>query len=164
MSDTKKSPLSASLRAKIDRWLLRYPPDQKRSGVLQALHYAQEENKGWLTDDLMEGVADYLGLPKIAVFEVATFYSLFNLDPVGRYIINVCTNISCMLNGAEKIVEHLKKRLEIEVGQSTPDGKFTLREVECLAACAAAPMFQIGKKYYEYLTPEKVDAILDELE
>jgi NADH-quinone oxidoreductase subunit E len=128
------------------------------------LHYAQEENKGWLTDDLMEGVADYLGLPKIAVFEVATFYSLFNLDPVGRYIINVCTNISCMLNGAEKIVEHLKKRLEIEVGQSTPDGKFTLREVECLAACAAAPMFQIGKKYYEYLTPEKVDAILDELE
>lgn len=160
---TKNTQLSAAVRAKIDRWLLRYPADQKRSAVLQALHYVQEENKGWLTEELMTAVADYLGITKIAVLEVATFYSLFNLTPVGQFVINVCTNISCMLNGSEKIVEHLKKRLEIEVGQTTPDGKFTLREVECLAACAAAPMFQIGKKYYEYLTPEKVDQILNEL-
>ncbi len=126
--------------------------------------FAQEENGGWLTDDLMTGVAEYLGLPKIAAYEVATFYSMFNLNPVGRYIINVCTNISCMLSGSEKVVEHLKKRLGVELGETTQDGKFTLREVECLAACAAAPMFQIGKKYYETLTPEKIDAILAELE
>jgi NADH-quinone oxidoreductase subunit E len=155
--------LSAHVRAKIDRWLLRYPPEQKRSGLLQALHYAQEENGGWLTEALMEGVADYLGLSKIAVYEVATFYSMFNLSPVGRHVINVCTNISCMLNGSEKVIEHLKKRLEIETGQTTSNGKFTLREVECLAACAGAPMFQIGRKYYENLTPEKIDAILNEL-
>lgn len=156
--------LSTALKAKIDQWLLRYPPDQKRSGILQSLMFAQEENGGWLTDDLMTGVAEYLGLPKIAAYEVATFYSMFNLNPVGRYIINVCTNISCMLSGSEKVVEHLKKRLGVELGETTQDGKFTLREVECLAACAAAPMFQIGKKYYETLTPEKIDAILAELE
>lgn len=164
MSNEMKIQLSSSLKAKIDRWLLRYPPDQKRSGVLQALQYAQEENNGWLSEEIMSAVADYLGLPRVSVYEVATFYSLFNLQPVGRYVINVCTNISCMLNGSDKIVNHLKKRFGIEVGESTRDGKFTLRETECLAACAAAPMFQIGKKYYEYLTPEKVDQILSELE
>jgi len=158
------SQLSAHVRAKIDRWLLRYPPEQKRSGVLQALHYVQEENGGWLTEALMDGVADYLELPKISVYEVATFYSMFNLDPVGKHVINVCTNISCMLNGADKIVNHLKNRLSIDMGQTTSDGKFTLREVECLAACAAAPVFQMGKKYYECLTPEKIDALLNELE
>lgn len=164
MSESPKIPLSASVRAKIDNWLLRYPPDQKRSAVIQALHFVQEENGGWLQEEAMEAVADYLGLSKIAVFEVATFYSMFNLNQPGRYIIDVCTNISCMLAGSEKIVEHLKKRLNVDLGQTTSDGKITLREVECLAACAAAPMFQLGKKYYEYLTPEKIDTILAELE
>ena len=156
--------LSESVRNKIDQWLLRYPPEQKRSAVLQALHYVQEENNGWLNEASMDAVADYLNLPKIAVYEVATFYSMYHLDPVGRHVINVCTNISCMLNGSEEIVNHLKKRLQIDVNGTTPNGKFTLKTVECLAACAAAPMFQIGKKYYEHLTPEKIDAILEELE
>lgn len=159
-----KNILSAHARAEIDRWLQRYPADQKRSGVMQALTIVQEENGGWLTEALMDAVADYLNLPKIAVYEVATFYTMYNLEPVGRHVISVCTNISCMLNGSQKIVDHLKKRLEIKTNETTVDGKFTLREVECLAACAAAPMFQIGKKYYENLTPEKVDAIITELE
>lgn len=156
--------LSPTVRAKIDRWLTRYPADRKRSGVLEALKYVQEDNGGYLTESLMDAVADYLGIPPIAVYEVVSFYTFFNVKPVGRHTINVCTNISCMLSGCEKIVAHLKKRLDIDTNETTPDGKFTLREVECLAACAYAPMFQIGKKYYENLTPEKVDEILAELE
>lgn len=156
--------LSEQVRKKIDTWLLKYPADQKRSAVLQALHFAQEDNGGWLPESVMDAVADYLGLARISVYEVATFYSMFNLSPTGRYVIDVCTNISCALAGVDKIVNHLKQRLNIDVGQTSADGKFTLREVECLAACAAAPMFQIGKKYYEHLTPEKIDVILAELE
>jgi NADH-quinone oxidoreductase subunit E len=114
--------------------------------------------------DLMNAVADYLEMPPIAVYEIATFYTMFNLKPVGQHVIEVCTNISCMLCGCDKIVNHLKKRLQINFNETTSDGKFTLREVECLAACANAPMLQIGKKYYENLTAEKVDQILDELE
>ncbi len=163
-TEIKSTLLSAHAREQIDRWLTRYPTEQKRSGVMQALMIVQEEHGGWLTESLMDAVADYLSLPKIAVYEVASFYTMYNLKPVGRHVVNVCTNISCMLSGSSKIVDHLKKRLEIKVNETTADGKFTLREVECLAACAAAPMFQIGKKYYEHLTPEKVDAILDELE
>jgi len=164
MSETKKNRLSGVVRAQIDQWMTRYPAEQKRSAVIAALTFAQEENKGWLSEELMEAVAEYLDMPRIAVFEVATFYTLFNLKPVGRHIINVCTNISCMLCGCDKIVEHLQTKLQVQFNETTQDGKFTLREVECLAACAGAPMFQIGKKYYEYLTPQKVDAILEELE
>jgi NADH-quinone oxidoreductase subunit E len=156
--------LSESVRTKIDNWMKRYPADQKRSAVIEALRYAQEENNNWLSEPLMDAVADYLGMAKIAVYEVATFYTMFNLKPVGQHLIEVCTNISCMLSGCDKIVNHLKKRLQIDFNETTEDGKFTLREAECLAACAAAPMFQIGKKYYEHLTPEKVNTILDELE
>ncbi|EKD53744.1 MAG: NADH dehydrogenase (Ubiquinone), 24 kDa subunit [uncultured bacterium] len=164
MSETSKTILSTHACSEIDRWLTRYPADQKRSGVLQALTIVQEENGGWLTEELIEAVADYLEMPRIAVYEVVSFYTMYNVKPAGQHIINVCTNISCMLNGAEKIVDHLKKRLEIDINQTTADGKFTLREVECLAACAGAPMFQIGKKYYENLTLEKVDVILREME
>ena len=156
--------LSEAVRTKIDNWLTHYPSNEKRSGVLEALRYTQEANNNWLSTDLLDAVAEYLGMPNIAVYEVATFYTMFNLKPVGQHVIEVCTNISCMLNGCSKIVEHLKKRLQIDWKETTPDGKFTLREVECLAACANAPMFQIGKKYYENLTPEKVDAIIQELE
>jgi NADH-quinone oxidoreductase subunit E len=162
--NTTKIQLSAHVRKKIDHWLLKYPADQKRSAVLQALHFAQEENEGWLSEPVMDAVADYLGLAPISVYEVATFYSMFNLTKTGRYVIDVCTNISCALAGVDKIVDYLKQRLNVEIGQTTADGKFTLREVECLAACAAAPMFQIGKKYYENLTPDKIDLILAELE
>jgi NADH-quinone oxidoreductase subunit E len=163
MTDTTqvKSLLSPELRAKIEEWNKRYPPDKKASGVLQALHYAQEANGGSLTEEWMDAVADFLEMPHSAVYEVATFYTLYNLKPVGRHTISVCTNISCMLRGSEEIVDHLKKRLGVELKGTTPDGQFTLHEVECLGACIGAPMFQIGKEYYENLTPEKVDKILD---
>ena len=164
MTETTHSLLSLHVRAEIDRWITRYPLDQKRSGVLEALRLVQEENGGFLTENLMNAVADYLNMPRIAVYEVVSFYTLYNVKPVGKNIINVCTNISCQLCDAEKILEHFKKRLEIGLNETTPDGKFTLREVECLAACATAPVAHIGKKYYENLTPEKVDAILNELE
>lgn len=156
--------LSATVRAEIDRWMLRYPPDQKRSAVMEALRFTQTENNGWLTIELMNAVADYLEMPHIAVYEIASFYSLYNTKPVGRHIINVCVSISCALCDSDKIVEHLKKRLEIDLNQTTPDKKFTLREVECLAACVGAPAMQVGKQYYEHLTPEKIDIILEELE
>ncbi|OAI49040.1 NADH dehydrogenase [Gammaproteobacteria bacterium SCGC AG-212-F23] len=160
----KKSSLPENIQRKIDQWVTRYPTEQKRSGVLQALMFVQEHNGGYLTEALMDAVADYLEMPRIAVYEVATFYSLYHLKPVGRHVIDVCTNISCMLRDSQCIVDHIKKRLHINANETTTDGKFTLREVECLAACAAAPMMQIGKKYYENLTPEKVDTILDGLE
>jgi NADH-quinone oxidoreductase subunit E len=160
----KTTLLSDGVRAKIDHWKTRFPQDKQRSAVIQALMYVQEENQGFLTESLMDAVADYLGMPRIQVYEVVSFYTLFNVNPEGQHTISVCTNISCMLAGSEKIVDHLKKRLRIDVNSTTADGKFTLREVECLAACTVAPMFQIGRKYYEHLTPQKVDAILDELE
>lgn len=159
-NEHKKIELSASARAHIDKWLLRYPPEQKRSGVFEALRYVQEENNGSLTVELMDAVADYLGLPNVAVYEVATFYTMYYLNPVGQHVIDVCTNISCMLNGSEKILEHLKKRLGINLNETTSDGKFTLKEVECLGACVSPPVCMIGKKYFENLTPEKVDEML----
>lgn len=155
--------LSKSACEQIDQWILRFPPERKRSGVIEALRIVQNENGGWLTTELMDAVAAYLEMPNIAVYEIATFYSLYNLEPVGKNIIDVCTNISCMLSGSDKIVAHLKQRLGVDVSQTTADGKFTLREVECLGACVNAPMFQVGKKYYLNLTPEKVDEILEEL-
>ncbi len=164
MSEVKPHVLSETVRAKIDHWMKRYPAEQKRSAVMAALHFTQEDNGGWLPEHLLEAVADYLGMPKIAVFEVATFYTMYNLKPVGRHLIEVCTSISCMLSGCDKIADHLKKRLQIDFDETTADGKFTLRRVECLASCTTAPMLQIGKKYYESLTPEKVNSILDEME
>jgi NADH-quinone oxidoreductase subunit E len=157
--------LSAPARAEIDRWLAKYPPDRKQSAVLAALRAAQHDNGGFLTQALLDAVAEYLELPPIAVYEVATFYSLFELEPVGRHSISVCTNISCMLCGSDDIVNHLCNKLGIQLGESTPDGKFYLkREEECLAACSFAPIMQIDHVYHENLTPEKVDRILDSLE
>ena len=125
----------------------------------------QHGNGGHLTTDLIEAVADYLGLAPIEVYEVATFYSMFELKPVGRHSISVCTNVSCMLRGADAILAHIERRLGIRLGESTPDGKFHLkREEECLAACCGAPMMQVDHVYYEHLTPEKVDEILDGIE
>ncbi len=164
MSEATKQKLSVEARAAIDRWLLRYPADQKRSAVMEALRYVQTEHGGFLTESLMDAVAEYLDMPNIAVYEVASFYSMFHLQPVGRHVISVCNKISCMLSGAEEIIEHLQKRLGVELNEVTPDGKFTLREYECLAACTRAPVCQIGHDYHENLTPEKIDAILDKLE
>ena len=130
---------------------------------MAALRIAQDE-RGWLSEPLMDYVAQLLEMRPIEVYEVATFYTMYNLKPVGRHQISVCTNISCMLTGAEQVVKHLENRLGIRLGETTPDGRFTLREVECLAACGGAPMFMIDKTYFENLTPERIDEILGSLE
>lgn len=166
MSDVdSKTVLSEHAREEIDHWLAKYPPDQKRSAVLSALRVVQHDNGGYLTTELMDAVADYLDLPPIAVYEVGTFYSMLETQPVGRHSISVCTNISCMLRGGYEIRRHIESKLGIKTGESTADGKFFLKqEEECLAACAAAPMMQVDHVYYENLTPAKVDEILDNLE
>ncbi len=161
----KSDVLSAHARQEIDSWLEKYPSDQRQSAVLAALREVQHENGGSLNRELMDGVAEYIGIPEIAVYEVASFYSMFELQPVGRHCIAVCTNISCMLCGGDDILAHLENKLGIKVGQSTEDGKFFLKqEEECLAACCGAPMMQVDHVYYENLTPQKVDEILDKLE
>jgi NADH-quinone oxidoreductase subunit E len=165
MSTVSAGRLSAHVREEIDRWVSKFPADRKRSAILAALREVQHENGGYLTTALMDALADYLELPSIAVYEVASFYSMFELKPVGRHSISVCTNVSCMLRGSDEIITHIEKKLGIKTGQSTDDGKFYLKqEEECLAACVRAQMMQIDHIYYEDLTPEKVDQILDNLE
>jgi len=156
--------LSYKTQQAIDEWLKKFPKNQKQSAVLFALKITQEENKGWLTTALMDAVSAYLGISKIAVYEVASFYSLFDLKPVGKHKLCVCTNVACLLSGSEEIVDHLKKRLNISFNETTKDGRFTLKEVECLAACGKAPVLQVGRQYYENLTVEKIDEILASLE
>lgn len=164
MSESKLHLISAESKADIDQWIAKYPSDQKQSAVMAALRIVQDQNGGWLTTDLMDAVAEYLEMPPISVYEVATFYSMYELEPVGRHKICVCTNVSCMLCGSDEIVEHLRNRLGIDLGETTADGRFTLKEVECLGACGGAPMCQIGTRYHENLTPQRMDAILDELD
>lgn len=160
----EKARLSAHVREEIDAALKRYPADRKRSAVFAALHAVQHEH-GHLSTEMMDAVAEYLELEPIKVYEVASFYSMYETQPVGRNSISVCTNISCMLRGADEIVAQVEKRLGIKLGESTVDGKAFLKcEEECLAACAGAPMMMVNHKYYENLTPEKVDEILDSLE
>ena len=157
--------LSKHAREEIDRWLKKYPPNQKQSAVLAALREVQHENQGYLTTELMDAVADYLGMPKIAVYEVASFYSMLETKPVGRHSISVCTNISCMLRGADDIVRHIEKKLGIKTGESTSDGKLYLKvEEECLAACCGGPMLMVDHVYHENLTNAKVDEILEKLD
>ena len=156
--------LSAHVREEIDRWVAKFPPDRKRSAVISALHAVQHENQGFLTTDLMDAVAAYLGLAPIHVYEVASFYSMFETKPVGRHHVSVCTNISCMLRGSQEVVDHVEKKLGIKTGESTPDGRIYLkREEECLAACTGAPMMMVDHVFHENLTPESIDKILDEL-
>ena len=164
MLDSKIQLISEQSRAEIDHWIAKYPAEQKRSAVMAALRIVQDQNNGYLTNDLMDAVAEYLVMPAIAVYEVATFYSMYELEPVGKHKICLCTNISCMLCGSDNIVEHLTQKLGIKMGQTTPDGRFTLKEVECLGACVDAPMFQIGENYYGNLTAEKIDKILEGLD
>lgn len=155
--------LSQESLAKIDHELAKYPPDHRQSAVMSALRIAQEE-KGWLSSETIEFVASYLGIPPIRALEVATFYNMYNLKPVGKYKITVCTNISCMLRDSAVIVEHLEKKLGVRCGQTTPDGKFTLLEGECMGCCGGAPLLHINNtEMHEFLTPEKVDSILEGL-
>ncbi len=157
--------LSSHAREEIDELLSHFPVEQKKSALLGALNVVQHENNGFLTEELMVAVADYLELEKIEVYEVASFYSMYELKPVARNNVAICTNICCMLMGSQSIVDHVEKKLNIKVGQSTEDGRIYLKkEEECLAACAGGPMMQVNHVYYENLTPEKVDEILDGLE
>jgi NADH-quinone oxidoreductase subunit E len=164
-ANTNQQLLSDHTRHEIDNWLKKYPEDKKRSAVLAALRAAQHQNEGFLTTELMDAVADYLDLPNIQVYEVATFYSMFETKPVARHNVAICTNISCMLMGSDSVVSYVERKLGIKVGQSTEDGRIFLKpEEECLAACAAGPMMQVDHVYHEKLTPEKIDEILDGLE
>lgn len=157
--------LSDHVREEINRWTARFPEERQRSAVIGALHAVQHENGGFLTDEQLNAVADYLHLPTIQVYEVATFYSMFQTKPVGRHNVAICTNISCMLRGADDIVEHVEGKLGIKLGESTADGRVYLKEEEeCLAACCGAPMMMVDHKYHENLSKEKVDEILDALD
>lgn len=163
-SGTTTAELSAETRAEIDRWVQRFPAGRQRSAVIAALRAAQEQNHGFLTAPLMDAVAAYLALPPIQVYEVASFYSMFETHPCGRHHVSICTNISCMLRGGEALVAHAEKHLGIRVGESTADGRIFLKqEEECLAACTGAPMLMVDHVYHENLTPENLERILDEL-
>lgn len=142
--------------------ITRYPEGKQKSALIPILHLAQEENGGWLSADAMDYVAGLLQIPAIEVYEVATFYSMYNLKPVGRYLFEVCQTGPCMLNGSDDIISYIKEKLGINIGETTADGMFTLKVVECLGACGYAPMMQMGKFYKEHLTREKVDGIIEE--
>lgn len=158
-------PLSEHVRSEIDHWVAKFPQDRQRSAIIAALHAVQHENNGFLTAELMNSVAEYLDLPTIQVYEVATFYSMFQTRPVGRHNVAICTNVSCMLRGAEDIVAFVEKKLGIRLGESTEDGRIYLKkEEECLAACCGAPMMMVDHKYHENLTTKTVGQILDALE
>ncbi len=159
MSEHLTRLISAEGIQNIDKWVAKYPSDQRQSAVMEALMTAQSE-QGYLTPVLMDAIADYLGMPSIAVYEVASFYSMYEHKPCGRHLVNVCTNISCKLRGADELVEYLKDKLAIPVGETTPDGRFTLRTVECLGACVNAPMMQVNKQYHGNLTVDIIDEIL----
>lgn len=157
--------LSPSVCQEIDEWLKKFPSDRKRSAVVPALLKAQEQNGGWLNVSVMNAVAHYLELAPIEVFEVASFYDMYELKPVGRHKISICTNIACMLRGAEELLTYAEKRLGISAGETTTDGSISLRAVECLAACAGAPMCQVNnKQYYENLTTDQLEKIIDDLQ
>lgn len=156
--------LTDHTREHIDHWVSKFPSDRKRSAVIQSLFAAQEQNSGYLTDALMMAVAKYLDLPPIWVFEVASFYSMLELQPVGKNNVAICTNISCWLRGAEDIVKHCENKYGIKLGESTEDGLIYLKkEEECLAGCAGGPMMVVNGHYHEHLTTQKVDDILDGL-
>ena len=157
--------LSQHVREEIDAWMAKVPHEGRKSALLQALMAVQHQNGGWVSAELMDAVADYMDLPRVSVYEVATFYSMIETEPTGRHSVSICTNISCMLCGADELVAHVEKRLGCRRGETTADGRIFLKqEEECLAACGGGPMMQVDHVYYTDLTPEKVDEILDQLE
>ena len=157
--------LGSETRSEIDGWVAKFPAEQRRSALIQALFVTQEHNGGWLSRDLIEAVADYLDLPPVWAFEVVSFYSMLHSRPTGRHKISICTNISCWLRGAEDVVRHVEDRLGVRLGETTEDGQVTLvNEEECLAACSNAPMMVVDGHYHENLDAESLDRILDELD
>jgi NADH-quinone oxidoreductase subunit E len=147
---------------KVKEIMARYPEGKHKSALIPLLHMAQDENNGWLSTEAMDYVAELLNILPIEVYEVATFYSMYNLKPVGKYVFEVCRTGPCMLNGSDQIIDYIKEKLSIKEGETTPDGMFTLKPAECLGACGYAPMMQLGNHFREHLTKEKVDAIIDE--
>lgn len=161
----KKALLNAGTRDKIDHWVAKFPPEHKRSALIQALLAAQQQNGGWVDSDMIEAVADYLELPPVWAYEVVSFYSMFDNKPVGKHKVNICTNISCWLNGAEDLVSHVENKLGVKMGETTADNRITLIvEEECLAACCGAPMMVVDGHYHENLDTDKIDQILDGLD
>lgn len=155
--------LSPEAIAKIDYELTKYPADQRQAAIMSALRIVQTE-RGWLSKESISEVAQYLRMPEIAAMEVATFYNMYDLEPVGKYKITICTNISCMLRDSDAIVDHLQKKLGVGFNEITPDGKFCLKEGECMGACGGAPLLIVNNHtMHEFLTPEKVDVLLEEL-
>jgi len=155
---------STEVIQKIDHWISKFPENQRQSAILPAMLLLQKANQGWLSDTLIEALATYLNMESVDAFAVASFYSMLELAPVGRHKISVCTNISCMLNNCDAIVAHLEKKCRTKLGSTSADGKFTLREVECMGACIGAPMLEYNEKYYEKLTVAQVDELLDTME
>ena len=145
-----------------DRLVARYPEGKQKSALLPVLHLAQDSFGGWLSSETMDYVAELLRIEPIEVYEVATFYSMYNLKPVGKYMFEVCQTGPCMVSGSDNIIDYIKEKLNIKIGETTADGLFTLKTVECLGACGYAPMMQLGKTYREHLTRERVDSIIDE--
>lgn len=155
--------LPPAVRKKIDAWAAKFPAEKKRSAVIMALRFAQDDH-GWLSDPVLDAVADYLELPSVDVYEVASFYTMFHREPVGKHVIRICTSISCELCGAQKLVAYLEKKLGIKLGGTTKDGLITLLEAECLAACPGAPMLQLDDQaYHEDLTEEFLDKMIADL-
>ena len=148
--------------AVVHKLMKRYPEGKQKSAVIPVLHVAQAEFDGWLSPEVMEYVASILKIQPVEVFEVASFYSMFNLKPVGKCQLEICRTSSCWLNGSEDVVKHIEKKLGIKEGETTADGMFTIKTVECLGSCGTAPMMQVGADYYENLTLEKVDTLLDQ--
>jgi NADH-quinone oxidoreductase subunit E len=153
--------VNASGMQSIDDWIKKYPAHEKQSAVMSALMIVQEQN-GHLTPESMDAVADYLQMPAVSVYEVASFYSMYMLKPCGRHIISVCNSISCLLRDSASVIQHLEQQLDVKTGGTTDDGRFTLRTVECLGACVNAPMMQIDKDYHERLTPDIIDSVLEQ--
>jgi NADH-quinone oxidoreductase subunit E len=152
------------LRAQIEVWCAKYPTEWRQSAVIPALHILQAVNGGWLAQQQLDDLAVYLGMPAIAVYEVASFYSMFDLEPVGRHKVCVCNSISCLLGGSEGLMHHIEDKYGVGPGETTADGKFTFKEVECLGACRDAPAVLIGRTYHEKVSPAALDKLIDDLE
>lgn len=153
---------STEKQKKVQEIIARYPEGKQKSALLPLLHLAQEEFGGWLSTEAMDYVASILNIKPIEVYEVATFYTMFNTKPVGKYVLEVCQTGPCMLSGSDNIIAYIEEKLGIKPGETTPDGLFTLKPAECLGACGYAPMLQLGKHYREHLTKEKIDALIEE--
>ncbi|MBK1647673.1 NADH-quinone oxidoreductase subunit NuoE [Rhabdochromatium marinum] len=160
----KSSLFTDDIRAAIDREIAKYPPEWKQSAVMPTLTLVQDANGGSLTRELMDAVAAYLDMPAMSVYEVASFYGMYDLEPVGRHKVCVCNSISCMLNGSEELIDHVRERYGVAPGETSEDGRFTLKEFECLGACKDAPAVLIDKVYHECLTPAALDKLIDVLD